>query len=126
MAVKLPPRPVVPTPPPAVAAELETDRLLWDDVNAAFFAALNGGDHEGLDLAADRLQRGLLHRPVRTEQERTERDQWELAVRKYNEQAKAYNAALNALKQERRNAAQADAVRKAACSRCFATHAGEC
>lgn len=125
MATQLPPRPVVPTPPASVAAEMAEDKALWDDVNAAFKAGLNG-DYAALDGAADRLRVGLLHRPVRNEQQRTDRDRWESAVRRYNEQAKAYNAALKARKQERRNAAQVAAVRAAACPRCFATHPGEC
>lgn len=62
----------------------------------------------------------------RTEQQQAEIDEYNRQVNTWNAWVRATRATKAKAMQTRKNAAAVQAVRKAACSKCFATHAGEC
>jgi hypothetical protein len=119
-------RPVPPTQPDAL-------RWLIKDHNMAMRALNNGIRYAhqigpmnetvriGLveDIAA---QRELIAEWYAT----VEGQAYRVAVATYNAQAATFNAQIKDDRQARTNRREVTKVRSAACSRCFATHAGEC
>lgn len=112
-------------PRPVLPAHLRrTDRLIGN-LDRLIMAAAAGLSSEPGSLArvADAFAGALLNR---TPEELAAEARYDAEVAEYNAAVDAHNAKVRAQRQARANAAEAAALRAAACTRCFSTHAGEC
>lgn len=109
---------------PELPAHLRAEYQAYRAADRVLTRASRTGDTTGLVEVAEQFV-ALLPRQ-RTEEQLA-------AEREYNRQVRAYNAPILAARAARlksqqaaANRAEVGAVRRAACPRCFATHAGEC